>query len=100
MAKLENLQYTEDMTISSVDLSHLIWQLKCSKAAGSDDLCAKYFKFVHHKMNVLLSLCFILFFTHSYMPSSMIETIIVRISKTSAEIYLIAITTDQLHLRP
>ena len=62
MGKLENMQYTEDMTISSVDVSHLIWQLKCGKAAGSDDLCAEYFKSAHHKMNVLLSLCFILFF--------------------------------------
>ena len=53
--------------------------MKCGKAAGSDDLCAKYFKFAHHKLNVLLSLCFTLFFTHSYMPSSMIETIIVQL---------------------
>ena len=40
MGKLENVQYTEDMTISSVDVSHLIGQLKCGKAVGSDDLCA------------------------------------------------------------
>ena len=46
------------------------------KAAGSDDLCVEYFKFAHHKLNVLLSLCFALFFTHSYMFLSMIETII------------------------
>ena len=77
----ENVQYTEDMTISSVDVSHLISQLKCGKAAGSDDLCAEYFNFAHHKLNVLLSLCFTLFFSHSYMPSSMIETIIVPIVK-------------------
>ena len=67
--QLENVQYTEDMTISSVDVSHLISQLKCGKAAGSDDLCAEYFKIAHHKLNVLLSLCFTLFFSHSYMPS-------------------------------
>ena len=69
------------MTNSTVNVSHLIGQLKCGKAAGSDDLCAAYFKFVHHKLNVLLSLCFTLFFTHSYMSSSMIETIIVPIFK-------------------
>ena len=66
MGKLENVQYAEDMTISSVDVSHLIGQSKCGKAAGSDDLCAEYFKFFHHKLNVLLSLCLTLFFTHSY----------------------------------
>ena len=79
MGKLENVQYTEDMTISGVDVRHLIGQLKCGKAAGSDELCAKYFMFDHHKFNVLLSLCFTLIFTHSYMPSSVIETIIVHI---------------------
>ena len=79
MGKLENVQYTEDMTISSVDVSHLIGLLKCGKAAGSDDLCAEYFKFA--QLNVLLSLCITPFFTHSSMPSSMIETIIVPIVK-------------------
>ena len=49
MGKPENVQYTEDMTISSVDVSHLIDRLKCSKAAGSDDLCVEYFQFAHHK---------------------------------------------------
>ena len=62
MGNLENVQYTEYMTISSVDVSHLIGQLKCGIAAGSDDLCADYCKFAHHKLNVLLSLCFTLFF--------------------------------------
>ena len=50
------------LTISSVDVSHLIGQFTCGKAAGSDDLCADYFKFAHHKLNVLLSLYFTLFF--------------------------------------
>ena len=36
------MQYTENMTISSVCVSHFIGQLKCGKAAGSDDLCAEY----------------------------------------------------------
>ena len=85
MGKLENVQNTEHMTISSVDVSHLIGQLKCGKAAGSDDLYAEYFKFAHHKLNVLLSLCFTLFFTHFYMPSSMIETAIVPIVKNKCE---------------
>ena len=66
IGKLKNVQYMEDMTISSVNVSHLIDQLKCGKAAGSNDSCAEYLKFAHHKLNVLLSLCFTLFFTYSY----------------------------------
>ena len=67
------------MTVSARDLSNLISQLKCGKAARSDDLCAKYFKFAHDKLHALLSMCFTLFFTHCYLPLSMIETIIVLI---------------------
>ena len=36
MAKLENIQHTDDMTVSCIDISNLISQLKCGKAAGSD----------------------------------------------------------------
>ena len=55
--------------------------MKCRKAAGSDDLCAEYFKFAYNKLHILLSMCFTLFFTHSYLPAPMIETIIVLIVK-------------------
>ena len=60
------VQHTDDMTVSCVDISHLISHLKCGIAAGSDDLCAEYFKFAHNKLHILLALCFTLFFTHSY----------------------------------
>ena len=39
------------------------------------------FKISHDKLNVLLSMCSTLFFTYSYMPYSIIETIIVPIVK-------------------
>ena len=61
MVQLENIQYTNDMTVSARDVSNLISQLKCGKAAGSDDLCAEYFKFAHDKLHALLSMCFTLF---------------------------------------
>ena len=79
------MQYTEDMTVSRFDVSHLISQLKCRKATESENLCAEYFKFSHDKLNVLLSMCFTLFLTHFYLPSSMIETIIVRIVMNKCE---------------
>ena len=97
---LKKLQRTDDMTISTVDVSHLIRQLKCVKAAESDDLCAEYFKFAHSKLHVLLSMYFTLFFIHSYLCLSTIETIIVSIVKTNVETYVTVITIGQLHLRP
>ena len=42
MTKLENIQHMDDMTVSCIDISNLISQLKCEKAAGSDDLCTEY----------------------------------------------------------
>ena len=65
MVQLENIQYTNDMTVSARDVSNLISQLKCGKAAGSVDLCAEYFKFAHDKLHALLSMCFTLFFLHT-----------------------------------
>ena len=80
------MQYAEDMTVSKFDVSHLINQLKCCKAAGSDKLGAEYFKFPHDKLHILLSMCFMLLFTHSNFPSPMIETIIVPIVKNKSGI--------------
>ena len=57
------------MIVSAIGVSRLMRQLKCGKAAGSNDLCAEYFKFTHNKLHVLLSICFTLLFTHSYLPS-------------------------------
>ena len=45
----KNIQYTNDMTVSDRDVN-LISQLRCGKAAGSDDLCAEYFKFAYEKI--------------------------------------------------
>ena len=47
------------MTVSARDVSNLISQLKCGKAAGSDDLSAEHFKFAHDKLHALLSMCFL-----------------------------------------
>ena len=70
------------MTVSRFDVSHFISELKSAKAAGSDNMCAEYFKFSHDKLNTLLSMCYTLvFFAHYYLSSSMIETIIFPIVK-------------------
>ena len=65
MVEFQNIQYTNDMTVSVRDVSNLISQLKCGQAAGSDDLCAEHLKFANDKLHALLSMCFTLFFfTH------------------------------------
>ena len=56
------------MTVSARDVSILISQLKCSKAAGSDDFCAEYFKFANDKLHA--SMCFFLFFFYTLLSAS------------------------------
>ena len=65
MVQLENIQYTNDMTVSAWDVSNLISQLKCGKAARSDDLCAEYFKFAHDKLHAWIYLCVLRCFLHT-----------------------------------
>ena len=87
MVQLENIQYTNDMTVSARDVSNLISQWNRGKAAESDDLCAKYFKFAHDKLHAILSMCYLrCFFTHCYPPLSTIETILVPIVGNKCEI--------------
>ena len=69
------------MTVSAKDISNLMSQLKCGKAAGSNNLCAEYFKFAHDKLHALLSMCLTLFFTPCFLPLSMTEIINVSIVK-------------------
>ena len=47
--KLKDIQRSDDMIDSDVDISQLIWQMQCGKAAGYDDLCAEHFKFAQNK---------------------------------------------------
>ena len=58
--------------------------LKKGKACGPDGICAEALKSAHHKVYVLLSLCFSLCMSHGYIPQSLIETTIVPIIKNKA----------------
>ena len=64
------------MIISNKLIQEAVGNLECGKSAGSDDIFAESIKFAHHRIHVLLSLCFSLCFTHGYMPSDMIKTIL------------------------
>ena len=68
MGKLESIQYTETMSVSTEDDSEKISKLKGGKSCGPDGICAEALKAAHLKVYVLLSLCFSLCITHGYMP--------------------------------
>ena len=75
------VQYSNDMIISINLIQEAVGNLECGKSAGPDGIIAEFNKFAHHKIHVLLSLCFSLFLTHGYMPLDMIKTTIVPVIK-------------------
>ena len=80
------MQYAEDMTVSKFDVSHLINQLKCCKAAGSDKLVLSISSFP--TINYIYCYrCVSCYCSHiPNFPSPMIETIIVPIVKNKSGI--------------
>ena len=74
MSKHDNVQYSSDKIISIKLIQEAVGNLECGKSAGPDGIFAESIKFAHHRIHVLLSLCFSSCFTHEYMPLDMIKT--------------------------
>ena len=81
MSKLDNVQYSNDMIIAIKLIQEAVGNLECGKSTSPDGIFAESMKFAHHRIHVLLSLCFSLCFTHGYMPLDMIKTTIVPVIK-------------------
>ena len=84
MGKLEGIQYTETMSVSTEEVTETISKLKKGKSCEPDGICAEALKAAHRKVYVLLSLCFSLCVSHGYIPQPLIETNIVPIIKYKA----------------
>ena len=79
MGKFDTILYSNEMMISNSLILEAIKKLECGKSVGPDGVHAEAIKYAHQRMNVLLSFCFSLCFTHK--PANMIETTIVPIIK-------------------
>ena len=79
MSKLDNVQYSNDMTISIKLIQEDVGNLECGKLSGPDGIFAASIKFDHYRIHALLSLCFSLCFTHGCKPLDMIKTTIVPV---------------------
>ena len=99
MSKLDDVQYSENMIVSSRVTSKLISELDSGKSSGTDNISPESLKFASNRLSVLLSLCFSVCLSHGYLPPAMIKTTIVPIVKISVAIFLRAIIIDQLHLQ-
>ena len=81
------------MTISIKLIQEAVGNLECGKSAGPDGIFAESIKFAHHRIHVLLSLCFSLCLTHGYMPLDMIKTTIVPVIKNKINVVILQTVT-------
>ena len=59
MEENENIQHNPDMIVSTNCVFQVIAKLECGKSAGSDGICAEYFKFSITKIHTLSALFFL-----------------------------------------
>ena len=64
------------MSVYTVEVSDRISKLKKGKACEPDGICAEALKCAHHKLQVLLSLCFSLCMPDGYPANSVDEDFI------------------------
>ena len=81
MSKLDDVQYSENMIVSSRVTSKLISELDSGKSSGPDNISPESLKFASNRLSVLLSLCFSVCLSHGYLPPAMIKTTIAPIVK-------------------
>ena len=78
MSKLDDVQYSENMIVSSKVTSKLISELDSGKSSGPDNISPESLKFSSNRLSVLLSLCFSVCLSHGYLPPAMIKTAVKR----------------------
>ena len=81
MSKLNDVQYSQNMTVSSRVTSKLISELESGKSSSPDNIFPESLKFASNRLSVLLSLCFSVCLLHGYLPPAIIKTTIVPIVK-------------------
>ena len=77
--KIKNVNYCEEMTITTSEIQHTIESLKNGKARGPDGLCAEHFKFAGKRLHILLSCS-----SHGFIPDTFMKSIIIPLIKDKA----------------
>ena len=78
---LEKLPTGNSPIISVTDVSNALSRQKCRKAPGPDGLQMEAFMFAGHRLCIMLSILFDMFFRYSYVPAAFCESTIVPIVK-------------------
>ena len=73
--------FNHGMHVSVTDLLDLLQGLANDKATGMDGLSGPCLKFADPILALLLSICFTCMFKHSYLPVSMLDSVVVTLVK-------------------
>ena len=79
MGTLNDVQYGENMIVSSRVTSKLISELESGKSSGPDHISPESLNFASNRLSVLISLCFSVCISHGYLPTDIIKATIVPI---------------------
>ena len=77
----KNISFNQGMVVSVDEVLSLVHNLESGKSAGLDGLNGECLKYADAILSVLLSFCFTCMFKHSYLPSAMLDSVIIPLVK-------------------
>ena len=69
------------MVVSVNEVLSLVYNLESGKSAGLDGLNGECLKYADAILSVLLSFCLTCMFKHSYLPSAMLDSVIIGVGR-------------------
>ena len=74
----------EELVVSIEEVTHAIEKLDLNKACGSDGICSEHLKYSSNILVPLLAMCFTSFFSHGFLPETMLSVMLVPVIKDKA----------------
>ena len=81
LSDLNTCSGEECLTVTADEVDKIICNLKKSKAVGPDNLTSESLIYANFNISIILSMCFNTMLKHSYMPASLLESVIVPLVK-------------------
>ena len=77
----KNISFNQGIHVTVNEVLSLVHSLESGKSAGLDGLNGECLKYADVILSVLLSFCFTCMFKHSYLPSAMLDSVIIPLVK-------------------
>ena len=77
----KNISFNQGMHVTVNEVLYLVHSLESGKSAGLDGLNGECLKYADVILSVSLSFCFTCMFKHSYLPSAMLDSVIIPLVK-------------------